>query len=245
MVSADTVLRDVRRLEPGVRPAPRVLGVDDWALCKGRTYGLILVDLEWRAVVDLLPDRASASLSAWLAEHPGVQVIARDLSTEYAKCASQGAPAAVQVADCWHLLQSVRQLVERYLPGVYAHLRELPEPPAPAVSASGRQHAFARMRTEAVIRQRAREERHQIYVHIKELKRQGLAIATIAQNLKLNRQTVMRYEYAHSFPERGRQAVREAQLDPFLPYLNAQWLESRENASQVWREIQERGCTGT
>ena len=75
-VSADTVLRDVRRLEPGVRPAPRVLGVDDWALRKGRTYGTILVYLERHAVVDRLSDRTSTSLSAWLVEHPGVEVIA-------------------------------------------------------------------------------------------------------------------------------------------------------------------------
>lgn len=60
------------------------------ALRKGRTYGTILVDLESRAVVDLLPGRTSPSLSAWLAEHPGVQVIARDRSSEYATGATRG-----------------------------------------------------------------------------------------------------------------------------------------------------------
>jgi len=50
--------------------APRVLGVDDWAKRKGRTYGTILVDLERRCPVDLLPDRAAATLTAWLQAHP-------------------------------------------------------------------------------------------------------------------------------------------------------------------------------
>lgn len=63
-VSADTVLRDVRRVPLVGGPTSRVLGVDDWALRKGRTYGTILVDLERHAVVDLLPDRTSASLWA-------------------------------------------------------------------------------------------------------------------------------------------------------------------------------------
>src|SRR5918995_5543336 len=44
--SGDTVLRLVRRLPLPRCPAPRILGVDDWALCKGETYGTILVDLE-------------------------------------------------------------------------------------------------------------------------------------------------------------------------------------------------------
>ncbi|MBP0496553.1 hypothetical protein [Roseomonas indoligenes] len=39
----------------------RVVGSDDWAWCKGQTYGTIMVDLERRTVVDVLPHRPSAS----------------------------------------------------------------------------------------------------------------------------------------------------------------------------------------
>ena len=41
--SPDTVVRLVRRMPLPARRAPRVLGVDDWARRKGRTYGTILV----------------------------------------------------------------------------------------------------------------------------------------------------------------------------------------------------------
>jgi transposase len=71
-----------------------LLGVDDWAMCKGRTYGTILVDLEKRCAVDLLEDRSATTLAVWLQEHPGIEVIARDRSTEYATGASEGAPKA-------------------------------------------------------------------------------------------------------------------------------------------------------
>ncbi len=94
-----------------------MVGVDDWALRKGRTYATLLVDLERRRPIDLLPDRSAPTLAAWLRRQPQIQLVARDRSTEYARGIALGAPAATQVADRWHLLANVRQVLERWLAG--------------------------------------------------------------------------------------------------------------------------------
>ena len=49
----------------------KVLGIDDFAFRREARYGTILVDLERRRVVDLLPERSQESLVAWLERHPG------------------------------------------------------------------------------------------------------------------------------------------------------------------------------
>lgn len=73
--SAATVLRLVRRPPLPETEPPRAVGVDDWAVRKGRTYGTIVVDLERRRVIDLLPDRTAETLAGWLQERPSVAVV--------------------------------------------------------------------------------------------------------------------------------------------------------------------------
>jgi hypothetical protein len=114
-ISPDTILRQLRRHVPAPRHSPRVLGIDDFAFKRGQRYGTLLVDLEQRQPVDLLPDRHAESVAAWLKGHAGIEIISRDRAGAYAEGARLGAPQAVQVADRWYLLKNIRETLERLL----------------------------------------------------------------------------------------------------------------------------------
>src|SRR5438067_7699218 len=99
-----TLLRHVMRLPAPPTRAVRVLGVDDFAWKKRFTYGTILVDLERRKIIDVLADRESATVEAWLQEHPEVAFVSRDRGKEFTKAATLGAPQAQQVAERFHVV---------------------------------------------------------------------------------------------------------------------------------------------
>ncbi len=243
--SPDTLLRLVRRMPLPARRAPRVLGVDDWARRRGRTYGTILVDLERRRVVDLLPDRTAGTFAAWLRRRPGIEVIARDRSTEYGRGAATGAPKAAQVADRWHLLLNARQMVERWLAGAHARLRRLPAVPATGGGAVRRARAYPRTRAEAAASADHRARRMAVYGEVRRRHLAGEALLAIGRAMGLARGTVRKLAHAPRFPERAAGAPHPSILDPYLARLEARRAAGCENAMALWRELRALGFAGT
>lgn len=91
-----------------------VLGVDDFALRKGHAYGTVLVNIETRRPIDILPERSAEFFRAWLDAHRALRPSAATAVAGYAAGAAEGAPLAIQVADRWHLWQMRREaLIDR------------------------------------------------------------------------------------------------------------------------------------
>src|SRR3954471_3001884 len=245
--SADTVLRLVRRLPLPEPEPPRAVGVDDWALRKGRTYGSIVVDPDRRCVLHLLPDRTPETLAAWLRGQPQIAVVARDRSTEYARGIGLGAPGATQVADRWHVLVNLRQAVERWLAGAHARLRRLPPSPGTPTDTqpARRTKPFARTRAERAARVGRRERWVALYEEVRRRHAAGEALQAISRAMNLAVGTVRKYAAAESFPVPEGRPLRRSILDPYLAHLQARLAEGCENALALWRELRAAGFLGT
>ncbi len=239
-VGGDTLLARMRARTSPARPTPRVLSVDDFAFRRGRSYGSILVDLERHQVVDLLPDRSGSGFAVWLRAHPGIQIISRDRSGDYAEGARQGAPRAVQVAERFHLLRNLRDVVLRVLKR-HTHLIEQVLPPE---EPTGQSMTRWRLDREAS-REQTRAEMHARCSAVHHLAQEGMTVSAIARALGLHRHTVQKYLSDTTPPQRRPSTRHTSRLTPYQNYLLERWTSGCRNARQLWREIAAQGYPGT
>ncbi len=251
----DTLLRRIRQSPLPPVPTPTALGVDDWAKRRGRSYGTILVDLERRRPIDLLADREAGTLAAWLQEHRGVEVVTRDRATSYADGITAGAPDALQVADRFHLLKNLREVVERVINGQRRALREAAQVLSPyrGISESLKDQSLPRLRPKSdpsrrsvkeVLQQQARrEQRVQRYEEIKRMRAEGHSISVIARRMGMQRATVRMFLRADEYPE-ARSGSQPSKVQPFAEYLKERWLTGCHNARQLYREVKAHGYRG-
>ena len=247
--SPDTLLRRVKSAPTPAYPAPRVLGVDDFAFRKGVNYGTILIDLERRCVIDLLPDRTADTLVAWLRQHPGVQVVSRDRASAYAQAVAAAAPTATQVADRFHLLMNVRDVAERVLARHTTAIRDTlcadDEVNAPPDEARPPDPVAQRPLdpTQQAVAGR-REHRSRRHEETRQLHSQGQSIRAIARALHMSSKTVIRYLRTGRVPDWKPGRTAPSRLDVHREYIDRRVGEGCCNARTLHRELSALGYTG-
>lgn len=252
-VSSDTRLRVLRQEQPSAT-TPRGLGVDDWAWRRGQRSGTLLVDLETHRPIDLLADRTAESLAAWLQQHPGIRIITRDRSGEYARGIRVGAPHAKQGADRWHLVHTLHAVLERLLQRKRSALGRL----APQSTREKRLRFSASDRSlhrwvgDELMRQAAHTRRSAREQTVKVLQTKGCNIQQIARTLKVGWKTVRQFYRAATYPTTKSPRRRVSLLDPYVGYLQQRCAAGCHNAMQLchnpmqlWREIRAAGYRGS
>lgn len=235
----------LRALEP-----PTVLGVDDFAFAKRQSYGTILVDLERQGPIARLKDREANTLAQWLEQHPGIKVLARDRSATDRSGMDQGAPHAMQVADRFHLLQNLTQVLEQALGNQAAVLKavdtaqrlaDAPEGAIVMIAAATPAQPDTQQRAE-----QKRAQRLKAYEQIWQLHAKGWSTRAIAKQVRLSSRTVQRRLSTSSFPERqGRSDKGRSLLNPYKPYLLEQYNQGHRQVKVLFRELQKQGYAGS
>jgi transposase len=252
MISRQTLLRMIRRLPLSCDRTPQVLGVDDFALRKRQPYGTALIDLERRQPVALLPDREAETLAQWLRAHPGVEIIARDRARAYADGARHGAPEATQVADRFHLLQNLVDVLEQVfhthrkaIEAVNDAIRRQGVPLADGTVAVAVPPPSAPMTAQSQAAQR-RARRVALHQQVWALHDQGWPGHAIATQLGIGKNTVFRYLRTTTLPERRRRRDGGySVLNPYKPYLLERWNAGCHDALRLYGELQQRGYSGS
>jgi transposase len=240
--SAATLLRRAHQnVIPSCTGKLKAIGVDDFALKKGRVYGTIIVNHENHRVVDLLPDRSSETLEVWLKQHPEIDVITRDRSLEYNKACTGGAPKAQQVLDKWHVLHNLRKTLQGLLERYTKQIADL----AKKFRATINLPLYKRSAKEQEAAQRALEVRQERLLLIRDLHGQGKTIVQIAHELPASRTFVAKAIASNELPELRRNPHGRSVLNPWLRCLEDKFQAGLRNARQFWRELQSQGFTGS
>jgi transposase len=226
-ISRSTALRVLMRQAVPPPRIPRVLGVDDFALRRRQRYATVLIDAETGERIEVLPDRTTQTLVAWLREHPGIEYVCRDGSGSYGEAIRRALPEAVQVSDRWHLWSNL-------CGKVLAEIRSHAACWATAVNPA---------RPGGVREQTTRDRWQQVH----KLLGQGVGLLECARRLDVALNTAKRYARMKE-PTGDRRAPRykPTLVDPYRDHLRRRRAEDPAvPVAHLLREIKELGYTGS
>lgn len=197
-ISRYTILRDIHRMRMTEHPDVTQIGVDDWAFRKGLTYGSVIVNYGTNQVIDLLPDRTKETFKTWMDQHPDIELVSRDRSTDYSRAIADTGRPITEVADRFHLIKNMSDCASAIISENYEEYRKAAtkEPPS--------KNKFDIVR----------EPR---YNRVKELQSQGKTAIEIVKMTKISEPTVRLYMRWEAFqPHKTQDKVDYSQYQKFV-----------------------------
>ena len=248
--SRGTILSALKRAQRPASGALRVVGIDDWSWRKCSTCGTLIMDLERRQVVDLLPDRRADTIARWLAAHPEIEVISRDRCGLYAVGAAQGAPQARQIADRFHIIQTLRDVIERQLNRGPTRMVARPVPGVELPAIRPIDDPRQSRQSEAVIHRNAcRDARRAVlvgqFVRVKELADVGLSLNDIVRETGFNWRSVSKWSSMEVLAPRRHASPTHPILAAYDEHLSARWAAGARHGAALLGEIRDMGYRGS
>lgn len=233
--SRQTLIRSIHHQPIKEIVTPRVLGIDDWAYAKRINYGTILVDMERRKIIDLLPDREAKTVEQWLRDHPGVEIVSRDRFSNFANAITQVSTSIIQVADRWHLLHNLTESVGKMLRRNNHYLKEAREEKISEAQTKRDAIKTVRFRQNSIL--------YRKFVEVKALLAKGRKVTHISREVNVDRRTIYKWKKLDDLPRRHiaprtNIALYETEIKRILS-------EDPETPIYViWKKIRQMGYTG-
>ncbi|MBB4858778.1 transposase [Novosphingobium chloroacetimidivorans] len=176
------------------------------------SYGSIVVDLERRQAIELLPDRQRETVVARLRNNPQVEIICRHRGLGYGAAATEAAPQARQVADRWQLSENASAAFVAAVRSEMPSLRQ-------ALGPSGPVNPATLTRAERIQWDGA-EVREALNRRIENLSAQGVPIKAVARITSVSRQTIRKVLCGQ---RHNTCRCRQSSLDAWSLTLEAEW----------------------
>ena len=259
-VSRQTLIRHILRNPTPPQIMPKVIGIDDFAFRRGQVYGTLLIDLERRKALDLIPSREAEDVAEWLKKYPQVEVVSRDRSLTYANAVNVALPHAAQIADRFHLVKNIYEVLEKILHRerktigqVSDEIRQTGNRISPGKQKPLDNNGYKAFKGPVTKKEKlaqvkqseATKRRMEKYETVKRLRQAGVSISEISRRLRMHRQTVRHFLSCDEYPEPKPTFRKVSPLLNYQDYLRQRWNEGCGNARQLYQELLKQGYVGS
>ena len=220
-VSPSTVLRMVKGtwMDPD-RASVTNIGIDDFALRKGMSYGTIVTDNDTGKPLEIILSRDVDKVTEYLKKYVNVKTVTRDRAGGYAKAVSDGIPTAIQIADRFHLVMNCGDNIKKQM---RKSLKDI------------KNEIFSIAETELMDVRNAPTERTKArYRAVMELTEKGLSKVAIASLLQMEEETVGRYQ-SMSRPH-GYAKYHFLNFEPHMEIIKNGMKEGKI-LKEIWRDL--------